>query len=110
VVDCGRLGGPHHHGVAETLAEVATHSLLVLRPCFLSLRRAVAAPVHPSGVIVVREPGRVLSDRDVADVVGAPVLATVPVSPEVARAVDAGLFLSSRPVALRRALRLPVLR
>lgn len=110
VVDCGCLGGrPAPHPIAEALAASATQSLLVIRPCYLALRRAVKAPLHPSGVIVVREPGRSLSDRDIADVLGAPVLATVPVSADVARVVDAGLLATRRPWPLRRALQLPVL-
>ncbi|HSL57756.1 MAG TPA: cellulose synthase operon protein YhjQ/BcsQ, partial [Acidimicrobiales bacterium] len=44
VVDCGTLrpGDP-----AVAVAGAATHSLLVTRPCYLALRRAVAAPVRP---------------------------------------------------------------
>ncbi len=110
VVDCGCLGGRSApRPVAEALAASATQSLLVVRPCYLALRRAVSAPLHPSGVIVVREPGRSLSDRDIADVLGAPVVATVPVSADVARVVDAGLLASRRPWPLRKALQLPAL-
>ena len=61
VVDCGVPLG-HGHDGAEHLAALAaagaTRSLLVLRPCLVSLRRALAAPVRPSGLVVVLEPGR----------------------------------------------------
>jgi len=40
----------------------------------------------------VAEAGRALSVRDVADVNGIDVIAVVPVSPGVARSIDAGLF------------------
>src|SRR5947208_1919622 len=53
VVDCGPPGTAAGAAVAST----ATVSLLVLRPCFLALRRAVAAPFRPSGVLLVEEPG-----------------------------------------------------
>ena len=54
-------------GAALDIVAAATVSLLVVRPCFLALRRAVAAPVRPSGVVLVREPGRSLGRRDVEE-------------------------------------------
>lgn len=101
VADCG--SGPAGAGLA--LAAGASTSLLVLRPCYLSLRRAVAAPVRPSGVIVVTEAGRALGRRDIEEVLGVPVRAVVAVDPAVARAVDAGLLPSRLPRGLERALR-----
>src|SRR5437667_331223 len=71
VVDCGSSGSPA--GLA--VAGVASLSLLVVRPCFLALRRAAAAPVRPSAVVLVDEPGRSLGRRDVEDALGAPVRA-----------------------------------
>lgn len=101
VVDCGRLDLE----VTRVLAASSVHSLLVTRPCYLSLRRAVASPLQPSGLIVVDEPGRSLSPADVEAVLGVPVLADVPYDPAVARAVDAGLLVSHLPRGLERALR-----
>lgn len=101
VVDCG--SGPCGPGLA--LAAAASVSLLVLRPCYLSLRRALHAPVRPSGVILVSEPGRSLGRRDVEDVLGVPVRAVVPVDPAVARLVDSGLLPTRLPRGLERALR-----
>lgn len=101
VVDCGsRL-----HGPGLTVAASASASLLVIRPCYLALRRAVQAPVRPSGVILVREPGRSLGRSDVEDVLGAPVRAQLDVDPAIARAVDAGLWPSRVPRSVQRALR-----
>jgi len=101
VVDCGPPGTAAGAAVAST----ATVSLLVLRPCFLALRRAVAAPFRPSGVLLVEEPGRALHRGDVEDVLGVPVAATIPWDPAVARAVDAGLLAKRVPRTLARALR-----
>lgn len=101
VADCG--SGPTGPGL--TVAAAATTSLLVLRPCYLSLRRAVAAPVRPSGVVLVHEAGRALGRRDIEEVLGVPVRASVAVDPAVARAVDAGLLTSRLPRGLERALR-----
>jgi hypothetical protein len=101
VADCGTA----EHGAGLAVAAGAPVSLLVLRPCYLALRRALAAPVRPSGVILVAEPGRSLGRRDVEDVLGVPVRAEVEVDSAVARAVDAGLLARRVPRGLERALR-----
>lgn len=101
VADCGV--GPE--GAALAVAAGATVSLLVLRPCYLSIRRALQASVRPSGVVLVAEPGRSLGPADIEDVLGVPVRAVVPVEPAVARAVDSGLLGSRLPRALARSLR-----
>lgn len=100
VVDCGA----DPTGAALTVAAGATRSVLVTRPCFLALRRALAAPLRPSEVVLLAEPGRALSRLDVEDCVGAPVVAEVAVDPAVARAVDAGLLATRLPRRLAREL------
>ena len=100
VVDCGTDPA----GVALVVAASATRSLLVTRPCFLALRRAVSLPVRPSAVVLLTEPGRALGRGDVERSVGAPVVAEVAVDPQVARAVDAGLLASRLPRGLAREL------
>ena len=104
VVDCS--SGSEPAGLA--LAASASLSLLVLRPCYLGLRRALAAPVRPSGVVLLVERGRALGRRDVEDVLGVPVRAEVAVDEAVARAVDAGLLARRVPRPLERALRAAV--
>ncbi len=79
----------------------ASDSLLVTRACYLSLRRLVAGPVRPSGVVLVTEAGRALGRADVEDVVGVPVVAEVPIEPAVARAVDAGLLADAAAAGAR---------
>src|SRR5437763_2517647 len=54
VADCG--GADRSPG--REVAAGATLSLCVLRPCYLALRRALEAPLQPSGVVLVSEPGR----------------------------------------------------
>jgi hypothetical protein len=105
VVDCGTLGAPPGDGWALSLAEAATHSLLVTRLCYLALRRAVRAPLRPSGVVIVSEPGRSLRAVDVAAVLGVPVVADLAYDPVVARSVDAGLLGQGLPPTLARAVR-----
>jgi hypothetical protein len=89
----------------ESLATRSDRSLLVTRPCYLSLRRAVRSAVRPTGVILVDEPGRGLGQRDVEHALGVPVEAVVSLDPSVSRAVDAGLLASRLPRVMIRALR-----
>ncbi|MDE0652656.1 MAG: hypothetical protein OXI26_03295 [bacterium] len=118
VVDGGclwRPGGEETGGVAagavaddidvrRRIVAGADRSWLVTRACFLALRRAARAPLQPTGVVLLTEPGRPLTAGDVEDVVGAPVVLRLDVDPSVARAVDAGLLASRVPAALDRAL------
>ena len=102
VVDAGVVDGD---GIAAKVASAADTSLLVTRACFLALRRAVAAPVRPSSVVLVVEDGRALVASDVEAALGVPVGAQVQVSPQVARAVDAGVLPGRLPRSLERELR-----
>jgi Mrp family chromosome partitioning ATPase len=99
IVDAGSAPPP------PQLAAAAQRRLLVIRPCYLALRRAVASAVTPTGVIVIHEPGRALRAQDVAYAVQAPVVAELTTDPAVARAVDAGLLASRLPRTLAVALR-----
>lgn len=70
-------------------------TLMVLRgPDYLSLRSAMVAGIPADGVVLVREPWRALDAADVSSVLGAPVVAEIPHSDAVARAIDAGLILT----------------
>lgn len=73
-----------------------TIRLIVLRgPCYLALRTIVVESTSLiDGIVLVAEAGRSLTSRDVADVTGAPVVATVSISPAVARTIDAGLLVA----------------
>jgi hypothetical protein len=101
VADCGTLV----EEAAQVVAANAASSLLVVRPCFLALRRALLAPVRPSGVVLLSEPGRALGGRDVEELLRVPVRARIECLPEVARMVDAGLLTSRLPRRMVRALR-----
>jgi hypothetical protein len=100
VVDCGT----DPRGAPLAVAAGATRSVLVTRPCFLALRRALTVPLRPSEVVLLTEPGRSLTRHDVEECVGAPVVAEVAVDPAVARAVDAGLLATRLPLGLAREL------
>ncbi|MFO7281886.1 MAG: hypothetical protein C0P77_015905 [Thermoanaerobacterales bacterium] len=96
VVDCGRCGDP----AVDEVIRRAPVSLLVTRPCYLAVRRAATAPLRPTGVVLVDEPGRVLSAGDVEAAVRTRVVARVLVDPLVARLVDAGLLTGRLPRTL----------
>lgn len=75
---------------------------LVLRPCYLALRRAAHVPISFDNVVEVFEDGRSLRTLDVEAVIGMAVSARVRVDPVIARAVDSGTVVSRRPRSLRR--------
>ena len=87
------------------LFDEADRTLLVTRPCYLAVLRAVQQQMRPSGVVMVREHGRSLSAREIEHALGCPVEATVTIDPAVARAVDAGLLTGHLPRVIRRELR-----
>ncbi|HWL43027.1 MAG TPA: hypothetical protein VNQ73_08790 [Ilumatobacter sp.] len=89
--------GPATHPIHDRLP-AGTVRRWVLRPCYLTLRRATATDARPDEVILLEELGRALTARDVEAVTAAPVTATIEVHPQIARIVDAGL-LTARPPA-----------
>jgi hypothetical protein len=92
----------HDGGRMWPLADAGEEGLQVrvLRgPCYLAVRTLVATPgPRPDGIVLLREPGRSLTARDVTDVTGVPVIAEVDVTAGAARTIDAGLL----PVRLHR--------
>ena len=68
---------PEH--ALHALVEVADASVIVVRGCYLALRRAVRIDLtaRATGAVFVDEAGRSLGVRDVANVLGVPVLASV---------------------------------
>jgi MinD-like ATPase involved in chromosome partitioning or flagellar assembly len=90
--------------VSADLLARASSSLLITRPCYLSLRRAAQLNVAPTGVVLINEHGRALGKRDVESVIGAPVIAEITFDPVISRAVDAGLLASRLPSVLAKQL------
>ncbi len=82
----------------------ASSSLLVTRPCYLSLRRAAQLSVSPTGIVLINEVGRALGKHDVEAVIGAPVVAEITFDAAIARAVDAGLLASRIPTIMSKQL------
>lgn len=80
-------------------------SLLVTRPCYLATRAAAQIGIQPTGIVMVREPGRLLRARDLEVAIGAPVVAVIEWDPAIARVADSGLLANRLPGGLRRELR-----
>jgi hypothetical protein len=99
VIDAGCLD------TTKAFESLGARRLLVIRPCYVALRAAVAESTRWDGVIVVRPPDRVLTTRDVVNVCGLPLVADIPMTADISRAVDAGVLPSRLPAALDRALR-----
>lgn len=70
------------------------HYVVVRGPCYLALASLLAAPEAPHRIILVAEDGRSLTARDVTEVTGVPVVATIRASQAVARTIDSGLLLA----------------
>jgi hypothetical protein len=99
VVDAGTGAPP------AALHDVAEHSLLVTRACYIAIRRAGRIGARPTGVVLIGEPGRAMTSGDVEHALGVPVVAEARLDPAVARAVDAGLLIARLPRSLVLSLR-----
>ena len=98
IVDLGRADIP------LALRKIVDTCYLVTRPCYLALRRAVDLETAFSGVIVVNEPDRVLTSRDVESVLKLKCVAEIPYTSEISHRVDSGLLKSRLPMALQSVL------
>ena len=69
--------------------------LVVLRgPCYLGLRTITMTDVRADGIVLLMEPGRSLTRRDVSAVCDVPVVAEIAVTANVSRTIDAGLLVT----------------
>src|SRR5262249_50787070 len=95
VADCGGARDP----ASSAVACAADATVVVIRGCYLALRRAIGHPVlgRTAGAVLVEEPQRSLGAREVVDVLGVPVLVRVPLRASTARAVDAGVVAARLP-------------
>jgi hypothetical protein len=74
---------------------VPSRRYAVLRgPCYVALATLVTAEQAFDGIILIAEEGRSLTAGDIHDVVGVPVVATIPHRACIARTIDAGLLVS----------------
>lgn len=78
---------------------------LVVRACYLALRRAVHDGITADGIVLIEEPGRALQARDVAFALNIPIVAKIPFDPNISRCVDAGLLAARTPAVLEAGVR-----
>jgi hypothetical protein len=91
--------------LAHALVDQADRPLLVTRLCYLSLRRAIASPRAATGVVVIREKRRAITQLDVEQSLDLPVVAVVDVTAAMSRVIDSGQLPHHLPAYVRRALR-----
>lgn len=100
VIDAGRIPTAPFDRADATLGKgdgvgPVEHYAVLRGPCYVGLATLTATGGGwCDGTILVHEDGRALAERDVTDVLGVPVVATVPIDAAVARATDAGLLLA----------------
>jgi hypothetical protein len=106
VVDVGVLDA-YSEQALHALVEVCDASVIVVRGCYLALRRAVRVELtsRATGAVFIDEAGRSLGVRDVANVLGVPILASVSLRASTARAIDAGVLPTRLPDSLARPAR-----
>lgn len=97
-IDCGTQ--PIPESLLQKKTPESQRILLILRPCYLALRRAMSHSDDADGIVLITGGGRVLTRRDVESVLGVPIVAEVPLDPDIARRVDSGLFHSRLPKVL----------
>ena len=79
--------------VPDELRRAVSHVTMVVKPCYLSLRRA-SRMQRPTQLFVVCEESRALTVKDVGHVLGMPITSEIPYTPAISRAVDAGMLPS----------------
>jgi hypothetical protein len=77
----------------DELRRAVTNVTMVVKPCYLSLRRA-SRMQRPTQLFVVCEESRALTVKDVGHVLGMPVTCEIPYTASISRAVDAGMLPS----------------
>ena len=87
VIDAGTTFLP------DELRRAVTHVTMVVKPCYLSLRRA-SRMQRPTQLFVVCEESRALTIKDVGHVLGMPVTCEIPYTSAISRADDAGMLPS----------------
>jgi len=79
--------------IPDELRHAVSQVTMVVKPCYLSLRRA-SRMQRPTQLFVVCEESRALTIKDVGHVLGMPVTCEIPYTPAISRAVDAGMLPS----------------
>lgn len=101
IADVGVLDGDAMSAMS-VICGASDRTTLVVRACYLAMRRARLLPTVPDDVVEVVEGGRSLRTVDIELVLHQPVTSRVPLDPAIARAVDAGLLGHRLPRSMQR--------
>jgi len=101
IADLGVLGSDPV-SLRPLVCAAGDQTTMVVRACYLALRRARSCPVVVDHVVELVEGGRALRTIDIEAVLGQPVTSRLVLDPAIARAVDAGLLAKRLPRPLRR--------
>lgn len=104
---CGSLIGEPPDFIVGYRGGAGVTRYVVSRCGYLEARKESRRPMREEradGLILVMEPGRALTPRDMEAATGVPVVAEIPWDPAVARAIDAGLLAARMPASLTRPL------
>lgn len=83
--------------------EGGAYRFTVVSNDFLTLRRLMQGPAAGEALVLVEEESRALGKREVEDIGGMPILATIRRTQEMARAIDAGTLGLRHPRNVRAA-------
>lgn len=86
-------------------AVAAGGGVMVVRSCYLALRRAVTLGVEPERVALIRENGRPLDRYDVARILDTSTVVEIDYDPAIAQAVDQASLHLRTPRVLTRQVR-----
>ncbi len=103
VVDLGASDSKWQREVMDAADSV----VMVIRACYLGLRRARRSPNLDltAGVVVIEETGRRIGSTEIEDVLGLPIWGSIPWRAAIASAVDAGVLAQRLPEELLRGSR-----
>lgn len=101
ISDLGVLDSTAFSAPSVILAS-SSRTTLVVRACYVGLRRAQRLAIDTDDVVEIFEGGRALRTIDIEAVLGRPVTTRIPLDPLIARAADAGLLTKRLPRSLRR--------
>jgi MinD-like ATPase involved in chromosome partitioning or flagellar assembly len=96
--------GSHTDWLADTASSLADASLLILRPCSLSVRASVNSTRRVVGAVIVGDGSRSLLQADIEGLLGVPVLTHIKSHPAIADAVDSGRFSKGVPREMKRSI------
>ena len=89
---------------AREVVRMASQRIVVMRGCYVGIKKLVECDLRPTGIALIVEPGRALGRKEIEQATGLTVQCEIPFDPAISRAVDAGLLATRIPTALAKSL------